>query len=151
MKHDVSQETGASAPTTKPSVLHSYHDFATASPPTPGGDPERGGTTFPLRLHHMLSQVEMGGLSHIVSWQPHGRCFIVHRQEDFVHQVLPMYVCSSTACYVATISLDLCAISCIPADFVPHPSSRFFRQTRMASFQRQLNLYGFQRLTAGKY
>ena len=90
MKDGSSLETEASA-SSRPSQPHVYHDFSNALPPTVN-EPERGGTTFPLRLHHMLSQIEMGGLSHIVSWQPHGRCFIVHQQEDFVNQVLPMYV-----------------------------------------------------------
>lgn len=30
--------------------------------------------SFPVRLHYMLSEMEKDGLSHIVSWQPHGRC-----------------------------------------------------------------------------
>jgi len=82
----------SSTPTDPPSKLtveHIYHDFSQVTQPVPGGQ-ERGGKTFPLRLHHMLSQVEMDGLSHIVSWQPHGRCFLVHRQDEFVNHILPM-------------------------------------------------------------
>lgn len=29
--------------------------------------------SFPYKLHAMLDDVETHGLSHIVSWQPHGR------------------------------------------------------------------------------
>jgi len=77
----------------------------------------RGGVAvpFPEKLHYMLSQVDGEGVSHIVSWQPHGRCFIVHKPQQFVQDVMP----------------------------------RFFKQTKLTSFQRQLNLYGFVRLTAG--
>ncbi|CAB9525688.1 stress transcription factor B-2b [Seminavis robusta] len=52
----------------------------------------------------------------IVSWQSHGRCFLVHDKDAFVQRFLPSY----------------------------------FRQSKWASFQRQLNIYGFQRLTAGR-
>jgi hypothetical protein len=64
----------------------------------------------------MLSSVERDGNSHIVSWQMHGRCFVVHKPKDFVSLVMPTY----------------------------------FRQTKLTSFQRQLNLYGFCRLTSGR-
>jgi HSF-type DNA-binding len=47
---------------------------------------------FPVKLYFMLNELESDGLSHIVSWQPHGRCFVVHKQEDFVKTILPMYV-----------------------------------------------------------
>eukprot|EP00980_Cylindrotheca_fusiformis_P009177 scaffold1996_cov127-Cylindrotheca_fusiformis.AAC.14 len=77
----------------------------------------RGGvaTPFPEKLHFMLSRVDFEGASHIVSWQPHGRCFIVHKPKEFVEKIMP----------------------------------KFFKQTKLTSFQRQLNLYGFSRLTAG--
>jgi hypothetical protein len=68
------------------------------------------------KLHLMLSSVERDGNSHIVSWQMHGRCFVVHKPKDFVSLVMPTY----------------------------------FRQTKLTSFQRQLNLYGFCRLTSGR-
>jgi HSF-type DNA-binding len=44
---------------------------------------------FPSRLHGLLQRVDANGWSHIVSWQPHGRAFLVHKKEDFVKKVLP--------------------------------------------------------------
>ena len=70
---------------------------------------------FPLKLHQMLDDVDKDGLSHIVSWQPHGRCFVVHLPKVFVAKIMPKY----------------------------------FKQSKFTSFQRQLNLYGFNRLTRG--
>jgi hypothetical protein len=45
---------------------------------------------FPVRLHYVLSEMEKDGLQHIVSWQSHGRCFIVHDQKLFAKSVLPL-------------------------------------------------------------
>ena len=77
----------------------------------------RGGVTtpFPLKLHGMLNRAEEEEQSHIICWQSHGRCFIVHDTGPFVSILMP----------------------------------RYFNQTKMTSFQRQLNLYGFKKLTAG--
>jgi len=44
---------------------------------------------FPVLLHWMLEQTEKEELSHIVSWLPHGRAFIVHHRDLFVQNVLP--------------------------------------------------------------
>jgi len=79
---------------------------------------------FTEKLHVMLEQVELekcpddsdlAGFfrSSIISWQPHGRCFIVHKTDIFVKDILP----------------------------------QFFNQSKLTSFQRQLNLYGFRRIT----
>jgi hypothetical protein len=38
----------------------------------------------------MLNELKSDGLDHIISWQPHGRCFVVHKQAVFVEKVLPM-------------------------------------------------------------
>ena len=48
--------------------------------------------TFPMKLHTMLENIEKDGLASIVSWQPHGRCFVVHKQDEFVAHILPRYV-----------------------------------------------------------
>uniref|UniRef100_A0A7S2URE0 HSF-type DNA-binding domain-containing protein n=1 Tax=Attheya septentrionalis TaxID=420275 RepID=A0A7S2URE0_9STRA len=82
------------------------------------GSSSRGGVTtpFPLKLHEMLEGIAKDGLSSIVAWQPHGRSFVVHDPQKFVHEVMPCY----------------------------------FKQTKLSSFQRQLNLYGFSRITTGK-
>ena len=70
---------------------------------------------FPQHLFHMLQKIEKEGLSHIVGWAPHGRSFAVHKREEFVNSVLPVY----------------------------------FKQTKHSSFQRQLALYGFKRISEG--
>jgi hypothetical protein len=46
--------------------------------------------TFPVTLHFLLNELKSDGLDHIISWQPHGRCFVVHKQTLFVETVLPM-------------------------------------------------------------
>jgi hypothetical protein len=99
-------------------VTHDYHDHATDSPANYQEEhPARGGVTtpFPLKLHEMLDAVAADGLEDVVSWQPHGRCFVVHKPKEFV-------------------------------EMLPH----YFKLSKLASFQRQLNLYGFQRLTRGR-
>jgi hypothetical protein len=69
---------------------------------------------FPLKLHRVLSAVEDDGLGHILSWQPHGRAFLIHSNKDFVSTIIPRY---------------------------------FPKMSKLTSIQRQLNLYGFERLT----
>ncbi|CAJ1953998.1 unnamed protein product [Cylindrotheca closterium] len=98
-------------------VQHNYHDHANDYESELKHVPARGGviTPFPLKLHAMLEAVQNEGLEHIVSWQPHGRCFVVRDPKAFV----PI--------------LD-----------------KHFKVTKIASFQRQLNLYGFQRITKGR-
>lgn len=100
-------------------VQHHYHDHCMDRPEEfmQEHHPARGGvvTPFPMKLHEMLKSSEEDGHGHIISWQPHGRCFVVHKSAEFVHLLLP----------------------------------RYFKLSKVASFQRQLNLYGFQRLTHG--
>jgi len=112
-------------------VQHNYHDHSNDKPPehiSKKGIVGSGycftvsktglgaaGLSFPIKLHEMLNSVEEEGLSHIVSWQPHGRCFIIRKSEEFEKQLL----------------------------------ERFFGVTKKSSFQRQLNMYGFKRITQG--
>jgi hypothetical protein len=99
-------------------IQHNYHDHANDSRSDyQEQHPARGGvvTPFPLKLHEMLDAVAASNQEDIVSWQPHGRCFVVHKPKEFV-ELLPKY----------------------------------FKLSKLPSFQRQLNLYGFQRLTRGK-
>lgn len=99
-------------------VTHDYHDHAYDRPAQSGTRKTKGGVAipFPIKLHQMLDEIENKGLGCIVSWQPHGRAFVVHKPKDFVETILPSY----------------------------------FKQTKLGSFQRQLNLYGFTRITSGK-
>jgi len=124
-----SQQGGGRCSSERAVVDHTYHDHLndlvddSSSKSLQGhqckkskGLPGRVVTvSFPVKLHEMLSSVAKEGLDDIVSWQPHGRCFLVHERSEFVSKLLP----------------------------------RFFCQSKLTSFQRQLNLYGFIRLTAG--
>jgi hypothetical protein len=87
----------------EPKVEHNYHDHsndADAQDYWPSGlsyhhlFPNLSGgrgseQTFPVKLHYMLEHIDKEGLSSVVAWQPHGRCFVVHKQNDFVEKILP--------------------------------------------------------------
>lgn len=51
----------------------------------------RGGVAvpFPDKLHYMLSKMDEEETADIVSWQPHGRCFTVHKPKEFVSEIMP--------------------------------------------------------------
>jgi len=75
-------------------VEHNYEDHAS----DPVEQLYRGGRyakralkRFPCVLHQMLGEIEEIGLSHIISWSPHGRAFVVNDVEGFVTQVMPRY------------------------------------------------------------
>ena len=94
-------------------VEHHYHDHArdpiAKTTELVGARTENVmSRSFPEKLHQLLDAVHEEGLEHIASWQPHGRCFVIHQKTEFVEDIMP----------------------------------RFFMQTKLTSFQRQLNLYG---------
>ena len=76
-----------------------------------GGTPAQ----FPLKLQIVLKIAHNEGHDHIISWQPHGRAFRIHKPGIFADEVM----------------------------------KRLFKQSQIASFWRQLNLYGFIRLLRG--
>lgn len=105
MSDDESQRTQGSTPG-RGCVQHNYHDHANdpiyiESPASSSSLRSFGSvdsdestrsaavTRFPERLFEMLSKMDEDGTSHIVSWQPHGRCFVVHKPKDFVEKVMP--------------------------------------------------------------
>jgi hypothetical protein len=73
-------------------VVHTYHDHANEIKTVAGntGESNSGEESFPYKLHYMLTELEKDGMDDIVSWQPHGRCFLVHKQKAFVEKVLPL-------------------------------------------------------------
>lgn len=82
------------------STVNSYRDFSQIStdavlkivvPPKAKRKGPRGGvqTPFPTRLFEMLEASQKEGLEHIVSWQPHGRSFIVRKPTLFEAKILP--------------------------------------------------------------
>jgi len=56
----------------------------------PAAEPSRSERNFPTKLWDLLASLEAQGLDHIVSWAPHGRCFLVRNQEEFVRSILPL-------------------------------------------------------------
>jgi hypothetical protein len=128
-KHSVVKRKNRNLKKDRHVIQHDYHDHASdpidfddfvldTNDQSNTNDKKKGGvgTPFPLKLHELLEKAESEHLTDIISWQPHGRAFVVHQPKKFVAGLMP----------------------------------RFFRQTKLTSFQRQLNLYGFNRLTKGK-
>ena len=112
-----SQNSPPPPPLTKYKQGAAYRDFSIHPDPVPDSRRNRGGVVipFPEKLHQMLDYAEKEGLSHIVSFFPHGRAFAIHKPSQFVSDIMP----------------------------------KFFKQSRFTSFQRQVNLYGFHRISHG--
>ena len=46
---------------------------------------------FPFKLHHILSEAERCGFTHIISWIPTGDGFRVHDAKAFTATIMPKY------------------------------------------------------------
>ena len=69
--------------------------------------------SFPEKLYRLLTETQLSGKDHIVSWTPCDKAFEIHQPEAFEKEIIPLY----------------------------------FRHSRIASFRRQLSMYGFRRAT----
>ena len=69
-----------------------YHDYANEreDPRQQQQQQHADNSAFPVKLHYMLSDMQADGLDHVVSWQPHGRCFIVHKPHVFADKILAL-------------------------------------------------------------
>ena len=65
----------------------------------------RGGVEFPfpVKLYRMLETTQKKGRCDIVSWQEHGRCFMLHQPAKFASDILPTYVSRDHCAFVATM------------------------------------------------
>jgi hypothetical protein len=73
---------------------HFHHSYSDESHGGCSSGSRRGGSNvpFPIKLHAVLEQVERDGYAHVVSWSPHGRCFVIHKPKQFTEEVMPKYV-----------------------------------------------------------
>lgn len=101
-------------------ATHNYHDYGRLRPSETdlenAAKASKGGahTPFPVVLHSLMDDADIKGFRECISWQPHGRAFLIKDPKTFVADVLPIY----------------------------------FKHAKLSSFQRQLSLYGFARLTS---
>lgn len=49
----------------------------------------QGATNFPAKLHFVLESLEKDGQADIMSWQPHGRAFMIRDKARLVAEILP--------------------------------------------------------------
>lgn len=79
-----------------------YHDYAHEPDCSKDEQSQQQGTTtvltngnhceqkFPVKLHYLIDDMKDDGLDHIISWQPHGRCFHVHKPHELAEKILPL-------------------------------------------------------------
>jgi hypothetical protein len=67
-----------------------------------------------------------------------------------LHAVLDQVEADGLADVISWMEHGRCFVIHNAKEFVDHVMPHYFRQTKLTSFQRQLNLYGFCRLTRGK-
>ena len=133
-------------------------------------------TNFPAKLLYLLDEMERDGQSDIMSWQPNGQSFVVHNKTRLEETILPQWVAR-----LALNSIDLCffrvlrsharlSLQINQAGFGKQSIPRFkgvyfarmfdhchtiieFRSQCFvhSSLYRQLNIYGFQRISEGGY
>jgi HSF-type DNA-binding len=96
--------------------------------------------SFPVKLHRALCEIECMGMSDVACWSPHGRSFVVHKPLDWM-KVLSRYVHKFTSSRKSEP---------LSSRLFRRSLQRWFQQTKFTSFQRQLNIYDFRRMTAGK-
>jgi hypothetical protein len=82
------QKTGT--PITSGKVYQDYAHVTEHEMKASASSSSKKDSKFPEKLHYVLSEMEKDGLQHIASWQPHGRCFVVHDQELFTEKILPL-------------------------------------------------------------
>ena len=80
------------------SSLQSYRDFGNAKESDlkslagldlqKSASAPKNNNNFPEKLHYVLNEMEKDGLESVASWQPHGRCFIVHDPKQFSNDIL---------------------------------------------------------------
>lgn len=106
-------------------------------------DLNRSEAVFPTKLHRMLSDAKREGFEHIVSWIHGGTAFRIHNVAEFMQKIAPLYfgtlICVALRIHFFPSSIMLTHLSCVS----------FTEQSKFESFRRQLNLYGFTRVTRG--
>jgi hypothetical protein len=72
-----------------------YADHACEKPTATDGAMVLSGknhnVAFPMKVHKVLAELAKDGREHIMSWQPHGRSFKIHKHQEFIDLVLPQY------------------------------------------------------------
>jgi HSF-type DNA-binding len=75
---------------TRQHVSDSYHDHSLSMPPAGESVSENEDSKrFPDKLFRVLDRAATESFDHVISWQPHGRSFIVHQREAF-KELLPL-------------------------------------------------------------
>jgi hypothetical protein len=103
---------------------------------------------FPWRLHMLLDE----GNDHIVSWLPSGRGFQIHRKDDFTEQYVFLLRCLSLILDVccSLVLTASCVVPILITDHHPHRiMPKYFSSNKYKSFQRNLNLWGFETAQKG--
>jgi HSF-type DNA-binding len=148
----VSSSNGAAI---RDKVVHNYVDRS--KEPDPEAADSNGGKTgldhnFCVKLHYLLENSQ--DQSHVISWQVRttkGLIPVSHQAKSpRIHEHHRHTLTTFFFQHWDWQPHGRCFMVHDMKEFVSSMLPLWFRQSKFASFQRQLNLYGFQRLTQGK-
>lgn len=97
---------------------------------------------FPEKLHRMLVEVEQCGRGDVISFINSGRGFAIHKPGKHKDAVSSFRRKPCSNMPVAFHTTDTFFREIVPL---------YFRHSRLSSFKRQLNLYGFEQINIGPY
>ena len=71
-------------------------DLLRQSSQSSSGGPQQHGVgaadaPFPHKMYELLNYTERIGLSHVVSWLPHGRAFKIHDSVQFMNEISGLF------------------------------------------------------------
>eukprot|EP00563_Minutocellus_polymorphus_P017172 CAMPEP_0197722138 /NCGR_PEP_ID=MMETSP1434-20131217/4934_1 /TAXON_ID=265543 /ORGANISM="Minutocellus polymorphus, Strain CCMP3303" /LENGTH=607 /DNA_ID=CAMNT_0043307245 /DNA_START=109 /DNA_END=1932 /DNA_ORIENTATION=- len=129
-------------------IQHNYHDHSEEVPTEP--EPTSEQIEEAIRLHNMTGGKHKPTSTSSSSSSANGGASIKISFPRKLHHILDQIERDGHAHVISWLPHGRAFAIHKPKEFIATVMPHYFQQTKITSFQRQLNLYGFQRLTRGR-